>query len=177
MIDRIKVGYLGRTLRLAAAAVALCLMLAPRAHADLVAPASLVQNSVLVSGSHASVYSLNVSGPGVLTVKLENLSWPERLAQLNCSVFSKDGLVQALNGSAEWSFAINGPASFYASVFADAAGRFKLGLYSIKVTFQSAASLVPVPAAAWLLGSVLGMFGIRRVMPALRFAWRRESAA
>jgi hypothetical protein len=159
------------------ALLALCLVLAPRAHADPVGSNSLLQSSVMVSGSNSSLYSMNVSGPGVLTVQLENIAWPERLSHLDCSIYSNNGFLQALQDTAQWQFEVTGPASFYASIIAGAGGQLNLGLFSIKVTFQSAAAVVPVPAAVWLLGSVLGLFGVRRLWPSMRFAFGGERFA
>jgi len=169
MIDRMLNRPILRTLRMGVAVLAIYALLAPSARADSIAGETLVQSSVMVAGSHSSVHQLNVSGPGVLTVRLENISWPARLDQLDCSIYSADGFLQSLNDSAEWKFATTGPASFYASILAGAGGHLKLGLFSIRVTFESAASLVPIPAAAWLLGSVLGIFGIGR-------SWRGRKA-
>jgi hypothetical protein len=157
------------SLRIAAALLAVGIMVAPRAHADTIGGGALVQNSGLVSGTQSSVYSVNVNGPGVLTVQLENISWPERLAHLDCSIYSNSGFLHALQGTAEWQFVTTGPGSFYASVFAGAGGLLDIGLFSIKVTFQPSAALVPLPAGVWLLGSVLGLFGVRRAWPAVRF--------
>ncbi len=168
-----RTSSVARLLRVGFALLAISLALAPRAHADNIG-ISTVQGSVLVSGSAANVYSINATGPGVLTVRLENLSWPERLSQLDCSIYSGDGLLKSLSDTGSWQFVVTGPASFYASVFAGAGGRLNLGLYSFKLTFESAASLVPLPAAGWLLGSVLGIFGVRRSLPALRFAFGRQ---
>ncbi len=166
-----------RTLRASTAVLALCLMLAPRADADPVGPTPLVESSVMVAGSHSSLYTLDVSGPGVLTVRLENISWPERLSQLDCAITSSSGLLDSFSNSGEWKFVTTGPASFYASIIAGAGGRLNLGLFSIRVTFEWAASVVPLPAAVWLLGSVLGLFGLRRAWPAMRFAFFREQFA
>jgi hypothetical protein len=168
---------LRRAARISLALCAICLLLAPRAHADSIGANSLLQNSVLVAGSQSSVYSFKTSGAGVLTVHLENISWPERLAQLDCSIYSNAGFLHALDGSSEWKFVTTGAESFYASVLAGAGGRLNLGLFSIRVTFESAASLVPLPAAGWLLASVLGLFGFRRVLPTLRFMLERERFA
>jgi hypothetical protein len=177
MNSRPSTAALGRTLRIAASVLLVCVLLAPRAHAETLG-SPLLQSSTLVAGSSSTVYSFNVNGPGVFTVKLENISWPERLAQLDCSIYSSDGFLQALNGTSEWQFATTGAGTFYANILAGAAGRLGLGLFSIKVTFQSSASLVPVPAAVWLLASVFGLFGARRhVMPALRFTRSPELVA
>ncbi|MEJ0087413.1 MAG: hypothetical protein WDO72_17200 [Pseudomonadota bacterium] len=168
---------LRRVVRIVSGVLVLCALLAPNARADTVG-SSQVQNTRQVFGSYSEVFTLNVNGPGVLTIKLENISWPERLSQLDCSIFSKDGFMEGLAGSGEWKFVSTGPASFYASVLASSQGRFNLGLFSIRMTFESAASLVPLPGAVWLLGSVLGLFGVRRhAWPALRFALNGERLA
>src|SRR5262245_14311972 len=178
MIDRKPlIGSFGRALRIGAALVAVALMLAPRAHADPVGNGVLTQASMLVAGSSATVYSMDVNGPGLLTVRLENIAWPERLAKLDCSIYSDGGLLQALDGGGVWKLETSGPMSFYASVLAGAGGQLKLGLYSLKVTFEAGASLVPVPAAVWLLGSVLGIFGLRRAWPVVRFSLAAERLA
>lgn len=165
-----------RMLRVGLALVAICFALAPRAHADNI-PAAMIQSTTMVTGNASTVYTLNTNGPGKLTVRLENISWPERLASLDCSIYSNDGLVTALQGTTEWSLMTTGPASFYANVLAGAGGRLNMGLFSIRMTFESAASLVPLPAAGWLLASVLGFFGLRRSAPILRFALGRERFA
>jgi len=169
MISRMRIGSFGRTLRIAVAVLAIYALLAPRAQADTIAEPTQVQSSVFVAGNYSNVFSINTSGPGQVTVRLENISWPERLAQLDCSIYSNDGFLQALKGTIEWKFMTTGPNSFYASIVAGAGGKLNLGLFSIKITFKDAASLVPLPAAIWMLGPVLGFFGLRRVMPTSRF--------
>lgn len=146
------------------------LSLAPRAQADTLPVESLVQSSVLVSGTQSRLFEFDASGPGVLTVRLENISWPEQLARLDCSIYSNEGLIRAFSGAAEWRFETTGAASFYANVLAGAGGRLDLGLYSLYVSFQSHVAAVPVPAAAWLLASALGLFGLRRFVGARRHA-------
>ena len=167
-----------RVLRIAAGVVMICWLLAPKANADTIQGDTLVQRSVLVSGNLSSVYAFKVAGPGVLTVRLENIAWPERLATLDCSIFGDSGFVEALSGGAEFKYSTSGPGWYYANVLAGASGALKLGLYSLKISFQSAAALVPLPAAVWLLASVLGVAGFRRhAMPALRFVFGGQRLA
>ena len=173
MISRTRFSSFG----IAAALLAAGFVLAPAAHADTMGNGALVQSSVLVSGNQSSMYSVNVNGPGVLTVQLENISWPERLAHLDCSIYSNSGFLHALQGTAEWQFMTTGPGSFYASVFAGAGGLLNIGLFSIKVTFQPSGALVPLPAGVWLLGSVAGLFGVRRAWPRMRFAFGKQHLA
>lgn len=160
---------LNRVLRSAAGAVLVCLMLAPKAEADTIRGETLVQRSVLVTGNLSSVYGFHLQSAGILTVRLENIAWPEQLSTLDCSIFATDGFVEALQGGAEFTYSTSGPGYYYANVLAGAKGALKLGLYSLKISFKPYGSPVPLPAAGWLLASVLGMLGIRR--PA-RAAWK-----
>lgn len=121
-----------------------------------------IAGSTLVKRSYGEMQSFSATGAGTFTVKLENLPWPERLAQLNCSVFSNDGLIQQLSESGEFSFDVTGPGTYFAKITALAQGALKIGLFSFKVSFDPAASPVPVPAAVWLLASGLGLLGFRQ---------------
>jgi hypothetical protein len=177
MISRKPIGSLARAARVAAALLAICMILAPRAHADPVRSSPLLQSSVLVSGNYSNLYSLNVNGPGVLTVTLENISWPSRLAQLDCAVYSNSGLLQSLNDTTVWKFETTGPGQFYASILAQAGGSLHLGLFSINVSFEPSGTVVPLPAGVWLLGSVLGLYGLRRALNSVRFVFNEVRIA
>jgi hypothetical protein len=168
---------MARALRVAAALLAICAILAPRAHADTLRGNSLVQSSVMVSGNYSNMFSMNVSGPGVLTVRLENISWPERLAKLDCAIYSSDGLLKSLTDTTEWKFETTGPGLFYASVLAAAGGSLNLGLFSINCSFEPGGAVVPLPAGVWLLASVLGLFALRRVWASARFVFGAERFA
>ena len=137
-----------------------------------------LQKSLMVSGSYSGVETFSVTRPGTLTIRLENISWPERLAQLNCSIYSQTGFMHSLTDSATLTFDIAGAGTYFANLSAGAGGLLNLGLFSFKVSFVPSAPPVPVPAAVWLLGSVLGIFGLRqRVLPALRSLFARTQFA
>jgi hypothetical protein len=135
---------------------------------------SSLQKSQMVSGTYSAVESFNVTQPGTLTIRLENISWPERLSLLNCSIYSQTGFMHALTDSATLSFDVAAAGTYFANLSAGAGGLLNLGLFSFKVSFVPSAPTVPVPAAVWLLGSVLGLFGFRRrALPALQLLFRR----
>jgi hypothetical protein len=123
---------------------------------------SALQHSTLVSGSYSGVETFSVTRAGLLTIRLENISWPEKLAQLNCAIYSQSGFMHSLTDSAELRFEIAGAGTYFANISAGAAGLLKLGLFSFKVSFEPSAPTVPVPAAIWLFASALALFGLRR---------------
>lgn len=137
-----------------------------------------LQKSLMVSGSYSGIESFSVTRAGTLTIHLENIAWPERLSQLNCSIYSQSGFMHSLTDSATLSFDIAGAGTYFANISAGAGGLLNLGLFSFKVSFVPSTPTVPVPAAVWLLGSVLGIFGLRqRVLPALKFLFMRTQYA
>lgn len=148
--------------RIGAALLIAAALMAPSAQAGSVDTTTMIAGSTLVKRSYGEMQSFSATGPGTITVKLENIPWPERLAMLSCSIFSKEGLVQQLTDSGEFSFAVTGPGAYFAKINALATGALKIGLFSFKVSFEPSASPVPVPAAVWLLASALGVFGIRQ---------------
>jgi hypothetical protein len=137
---------------------------APDAHADTV----LVSQSSMVSGSFANVYSFTTSQAGTLTLRLENIAWPERLAALSCNLYDSKNILGSLATTGEIRLDLAGPGTFFSHLFAQSGGALDLGLFSLKVSFTPSTPTVPLPAGVWLLGSVIGIFAIRRhAVPAL----------
>jgi hypothetical protein len=137
-----------------------------------------LQKSLMVSGNYSGMESFSVARAGTLTIRLENIAWPERLSQLNCSIYSQTGFMHSLTDSATLSFDVVAGGTYFANLSAGAGGLLNLGLFSFKVSFMPSTPTVPVPAALWLLGSVLGLFGLRRhALPTLRSLFLRTQFA
>lgn len=132
---------------------------APSARADSI----LVSQSSMVSGSFSNVYSFSTSRAGTLTLRLENVAWPEQLASLSCNLYDNKNVLGSLSTTGELRLELAAPGTFFSHLFAQAGGTFDLGLFSFKVSFAPAAPPVPLPAGVWLLGSALGLFGVRRL--------------
>src|SRR5215469_4261919 len=62
----------------ATAGLLLCSMVAVAARADMV----LLSDTTLVTGTESSVYSFSAPGPGMVTVQLTSLAWPQALNSL-----------------------------------------------------------------------------------------------
>jgi hypothetical protein len=147
---------------------------APAAHADTI----LMSQSTMVSGTFSSVHSFATTQAGTLTLKLENIAWPERLAALSCNLYDNKSMLGSLATTGEIRLELAAPGTFFSHLFAQSGGALDLGLFSLKVTFAPAAPTVPLPAGLWLLGSVCGIFGIRRhALSALRFLLGRTQFA
>jgi hypothetical protein len=148
-----------RALPLAATLLLGAAFLAPDAHAETV----LMSQSTMVSGTFSSVHSFTTSQAGTLTLRLENIAWPEQLAALSCNLYGKDNLLGSLSTTGEIHLELAGPGTFFSHLFAQSGGALDVGLFSIKVSFDPAAP-VPLPAGVWLLGSAFGWFGVRRLV-------------
>src|SRR5262249_48637676 len=128
-----------RIVPLAAALWITALFAAPSAHADTL----LMDQSTMVSGTFSSVHSFTTTQAGALTLRLENIAWPEQLSALSCNLYGKDVMLGSLATTGEIHLNLAGPGTFFSHVFAQSGGALDLGLFSIKVTF---APTVPLPA-------------------------------
>ncbi len=155
------------------AALLLAGVFVPRAQADTL----LLGQSTMISGSFSGVYTFSTSGAGTLNVRLENIAWPERLAALSCSVYDHDTLLGTLSTNGVLSIEVAGRGTYFSHLFAQASGALDLGLFSLSISFAPRLSAVPLPAAGWLLLSVLGLFGFRRAAQRSIGAFTRFVAA
>jgi hypothetical protein len=146
---------------LGAMLVLLCMALP--AHAEKF----VIEQSGMISGTQSFVIPMKITNAGRLTVELADLAWLSRLSNLSFSVardktFRPDsqGSTQEVLGkdvlSALYTFDLNGPGQYYAYVTGTASGKYGLGLFSVKLSFNETAATVPVPAAGLLLLSALG---------------------
>jgi hypothetical protein len=113
-----------------------------------------------VQGEQSFTQSFNISGPGTLTVSMNDIPWLDIVSDLNCFLSTASGLINpAANGSGSSgseSFSV-GSGPVYAHWFGSAQGVYDLGVIGVKITFQPAGMPVPLPASLVLLLSGLGV--------------------
>jgi hypothetical protein len=149
----------------AAAVLALVCVGSPqRAKADM-ADTSLMTQTTLVSSQQTNLYSFDAPGAGTLSVTLKDWAFPMPLQELTASILSQDQVLGSWDSSkdTDWSFAvpISGSGLFDAFVAAQAGSSqpFQFGAYSMSISFQPAASPVPLPPAFGLLLGGIGLLG------------------
>jgi hypothetical protein len=121
---------------------------------------TLYEANTFVRGSALTYTTLQIDSAGTLRVELADLTWPQAFESLTFTLASAAGVLGESVGPGLMSFELGGPATLFAGVFADAAGLANKGLYHLEIAFVP--SVVPVPAALWLLLSGLGGLGLAR---------------
>jgi hypothetical protein len=129
----------------------------------------LYDNAGFVQGLQTFETSFNLSGPGILTVTLSNIAWPEKLAALSFLLTTSTGPVGTpLSNDGTEQFNVSG-GPVYALWYGQAAqgSPFNLGVYGLKIAFQSytAPPPVPLPTSILLLLSGLGLLAWQRRQP------------
>lgn len=119
----------------------------------------LYDNSGFVEGQQSFEQSFAIGGPGVLTVTLTNMSWPETLASLNLVVSTTQGLLGPEMGAGTATFKLEG-GSVFAQWFGAAQGPLDVGVYGVKIDF--APTSVPLPTSIALLLSGLMLLAWQR---------------
>jgi len=159
-----------RVTRLAGAAAAavlaiVCISGPQRAKAEMISATSPLLETTLVSSQQTNLYAFDAPGAGTLSISLKDWGFPVPLQQLTASILSQDQVLGSLNPlqSSDWSFdvPITGAGLFDAFVAAEA-GSFnglQYGAYSMSISFEPAASPVPLPPAVDLLLGGVGLLG------------------
>jgi hypothetical protein len=141
------VRSVGATCALAVAAVL--------ASPDVRAEAQILSlGSMMSDGPQRWSTELNISGPGVLTMQVNELPMTivERLASLSFTITDGTNSLAGRTGEGMLALDVAEPGKYFFNIFTtpEESSRYAYGLVSWTVTFDSAAA-VPLPPAAWLL--------------------------
>lgn len=159
---------------LAAAALALVCFVSPqRAKADTVTTSGPtltagdpLQQTAFVFGQQTNLFAFNTTGPGTLSVTLQDWAFPVALQQLSASIMFQDqsySLTASSTTSNQWllSMPVSTGGTFDAFVAAEGGTvpglPFSVGAYSMTIDFQPSA--VPLPPAIDLLLGGMGLLG------------------
>ncbi len=127
----------------------------------------LYNASGFIVGQQSFSDSFNVNGPGVLTVTLTNMTWPQPLASLNSVISTTQGLVGAEMGAGTETFKLNG-GPVYVDWFGVGQGALDAGVYGLNISYQSTqqpggtTNSVPLPTSIALFLSGLFMLAWQR---------------
>jgi hypothetical protein len=148
----------------------LSLLLAPMVQAESV----LLSDTSLVSGSQSEVFSFQAPGPGILSIQLTDVDWPQTLSSLSFMAGTGSQVLTSWSDTgsqsrANLSFQITG-GHYFADVLASAGGTLDLGVYSLSIQFTPT-SPVPLPASGvLLLTGLVAIIVVRRAAHAKRAA-------
>jgi hypothetical protein len=119
---------------------------------------SLFGRPQVVWGTSLKQGALTFDVAGTLSIRLEDLGFPDPLESLSLLVTDLDGISERLDGSGRLSLTLDSPAKLFFAVFAESDSKFSPGMYYVTASFTP----VPLPAAGWLLLSALGGLGLLR---------------
>lgn len=159
---------------LAAAALALACLISPqRAKADTVTTSGPtltagdpLEQTAFVFGQQTNLYAFNTTGPGTLSVTLQDWAFPVPLQQLSASLMFQDqswSLTASSTQSNQWLLSMPVSTGGIFDAFVAAEGGtvpglpFSVGAYSLTIDFQPSA--VPLPPAIDLLLGGMSLLG------------------
>lgn len=120
----------------------------------------LYDQSGFVTGQQSFSQSFNLDTPGVLTVTLQNVAWPQQLSSLDLLLSSAEGSIAPVMGAGTASFNI-GSGTLFAQWFGTAQqGGLNLGVFGLKIEFSP--TVVPLPASITLFLSGLALLAWQR---------------
>jgi hypothetical protein len=116
-----------------------------------------------VQGQSALTDDFMVTGPGTLTVTIQDYVLPTSLQSLTFNLFgtgsATPNLMGSMSGAGTEQFKINTGQRLSAQLYAVAGGAADVGLYGETLTFTPAGSPVPLPRSGGLLVAGLGVIG------------------
>jgi hypothetical protein len=141
------------------AAVALC----GPAHAELVQLGGAHGTEYFHAGELVRPASFDVTEfvsavAGTVTLSVQRIEWGDLFSQLSTTIALLDRDDVSLTGNAIKVFDVTAGETFAASIYAQVTGVVGYGAYRLDVLFIPKMSQVPLPPAAWLLLSGLGMW-------------------
>jgi hypothetical protein len=128
---------------------------------EAVASQVLYDGIGMITGQQTVTDSFSVSGPGTLTVSLQDMTFPTPLASLNLMVGSTQSLLGPETGAGTVSYNITGPEQIYVQALATAEGPLDAGVYGLNVMFTRTAP-VPLATSIAFLASGLTLFAWQR---------------
>ena len=115
----------------------------------------LYDQSGFVAGQQSFSQSFDLDTPGMLTVTLQNVSWPQQLSSLDLLLSNSQGSIAPEMGAGSASFKVDS-GTLFAQWFGTAqTGGLNLGVFALKIEF--APTMVPLPASISLFLSGLAL--------------------
>ncbi len=125
----------------------------------------LYDSAGFIAGSQSFTQSFDIATPGTLTVSLSTIPWFDTLKDLTFFFTTADGLLGSSTSNGTESLHLSEGTQVFAHWFGEADGRFKLGVYGLKIEF-SPDNVAPVPVPASLILLLSGIGGL--------FCWPRR---
>jgi hypothetical protein len=117
---------------------------------------TLYDGTTLYAGVNFTQFELDVPSEGTLRVKLEDLAFPALAGSLSFALVRDGTVLDVLNGSGSFERPVAGAVRLFAYVYAVAAPGINIGSHYLNVTHET---VIPLPAAFWLLAGGLGLLG------------------
>jgi hypothetical protein len=145
-------------------------MLPSLASADVT---SLYQGTTIFTTLSFARIELPVAQSGTFQISLTDLLFPQANSTLSFALVDGDSVLGVIDGSGslQYSLVTSGPKTLFGYTYAVATPGVNAGAYSLNVDYAP----VPLPAAAWLLLSGLGLVGYsarRTAGPVIRRSYK-----
>lgn len=143
-------------LRRAGAALAVLLLSAGTAHAEMVElsetfEVTVFENVQFIEGTQGVVAAFDIAAPGNYIARLTDFEFPTVFDELALTVVTSSASFGTVSGTGEFAFDVTDPGQYFAVIFGVAGGIGELGLFGIEIV-----QVVPLPAPLVLFASALG---------------------